>query len=258
MLRYYYFDINNFISAAQVEERQVSGDDFTARYSKYMPYISKERLEKLLRFKFEKDRLRSMAGSLMMTAIYALSGDRMSLPDIMDEHMLCADHLLSVLRDSKAAPAQVEFGPYGKPYLVGRRDIPFSLSHSGDYVALAIGSTKDKHTGSIGIDIQETCSVRNSDSIARRFYTESELDYISGSNNKETAFYKIWTAKEAASKAVGSGLFTENLTYEADPNAAIVKVSDKITKETQLPDNGIIPISYPPAPDGYVCCIAAI
>ena len=88
------------------------------------------------------------------------------------------------------------YGPnaHSKPYFTNREDIKFSLSHSGEYVAVAVSHKE------IGIDIQQTVEVNLK--IAERFFTRYECEYIKNRDD----FYRIWVLKESFIKAIGKGL----------------------------------------------------
>ncbi len=83
-----------------------------------------------------------------------------------------------------------------------------SLSHSGNYVAVAIDRL------AVGIDIEQIRPCN--DSLIKRFFTEAEKRYIgihsgtngeaSGSESRDRSFTEIWTLKESFMKAVGMGL----------------------------------------------------
>lgn len=83
---------------------------------------------------------------------------------------------------------------HSKPYFTNREDIKFSLSHSGEYVAVAVSHKE------IGIDIQQTGVVNLK--IAERFFTRYECEYIKSRDD----FYRIWALKESFIKAIGKGL----------------------------------------------------
>ena len=83
----------------------------------------------------------------------------------------------------------------GKPYAVGL-DIHFSLSHSGEYVFLALS---DKP---VGIDAEKVRDV-NTD-IADRMFTNEERQYVFKEEEKiKERFFEIWTKKEAYVKMLG-------------------------------------------------------
>ena len=89
----------------------------------------------------------------------------------------------------------VRFLQAGKPVFAQRDDLHFSLSHSGPYAMCAIS---DKH---VGVDVQQIKPVHLS--VARRFHFR-ERDWLADQpqNEQTSAFFRIWTRKEAWVKAV--------------------------------------------------------
>ena len=85
----------------------------------------------------------------------------------------------------------------GKPYLCGRDDIFFSVSHSGRYFALLVADSP------VGVDIQEE-SRANTASISRKYFTDYEADIVEREGSD--GFFRIWTRKEAYGKYLGTGL----------------------------------------------------
>lgn len=85
--------------------------------------------------------------------------------------------------------------PAGKPVFPGREDVWFSLSHSGRYALCAVS------TQTVGADVQLMRPVNLS--MARRLHPE-ERDWLSrqAEEEREDAFYRLWTRKEAWVKAV--------------------------------------------------------
>lgn len=84
----------------------------------------------------------------------------------------------------------------GKPELKGL-PINFSISHSGNYVAIAL--SKDP----IGVDIQEIREI--DDKLIGYVLNDAEISLIN-KDNKLNSFFEIWTAKEAYLKYIGIGL----------------------------------------------------
>ena len=85
--------------------------------------------------------------------------------------------------------------PAGKPVFAGREDTWFSLSHSGRYAMCAVSHQE------VGADVQRLRPVNLS--MARRLHPE-ERDWLSRqhSEEREDAFFRLWTRKEAWVKAV--------------------------------------------------------
>jgi len=84
----------------------------------------------------------------------------------------------------------------GKPYI--EKDVYFNMSHSGDYVACAVGLQP------VGIDIEILRQVNLN--IAHRFFHPDETTFLNNSLNKTEDFFKLWTMKESYLKCIGKGL----------------------------------------------------
>lgn len=93
-------------------------------------------------------------------------------------------HVLGVRRD-----CQLEANPYGAPRLVAGKPF-FSLSHSGEYVLLAVSDAP------VGADIEKIHPVRPR--LFSHMATEEELE-------SDMDFFTLFTRKEAMMKASGLG-----------------------------------------------------
>ncbi|MBQ8504092.1 MAG: 4'-phosphopantetheinyl transferase superfamily protein [Clostridia bacterium] len=84
-----------------------------------------------------------------------------------------------------------------KPYLCNS-NLHFNLSHSGNFVLCVCGEEK------VGCDIQllKECNEK----IAKRFFSNSEFQLLSKSENKDSDFTRIWTLKESILKYYGVGI----------------------------------------------------
>lgn len=110
---------------------------------------------------------------------------------------VAASLLLSFALDKKIhADWQFRYNQYQKPFLKGERC--FNISHSGDYVLLALGN-KD-----LGVDI-ECHKSYDYERLAKVSFAIEEQVYINNSLQKESDFYKLWTLKESFMKAHGTG-----------------------------------------------------
>jgi len=105
-------------------------------------------------------------------------------------------------------PASVAFhvGTCGKPVVVhGAGGGPaFSLSHSGDFVLLAVAAKGV----SVGIDIEQHRPMDDWPAIAAHHFHPSEVDDLHAlePTRQQAAFFDCWTRKEAVVKATGLGL----------------------------------------------------
>ena len=89
---------------------------------------------------------------------------------------------------------------YGCPKLVGK-DIHFSISHAGIFVAVAFS---DKETG---VDIEHKDD--RGGLITRRMFTENERQHVESADNEEEVkkrFLFVWTRKESYLKYIGEGI----------------------------------------------------
>ena len=130
----------------------------------HMPLISPERAKKASRYRFPADKKRCIAGGLLLRRFL---GDNAIFTD-----------------------------EFGKPR--AESGVCFNLSHSGDWVMLAVGEKE------IGCDIEQ---LRQTDALrmGRVVYTDAELELLRGSRDRLGCFYALWTKKEALLKCMGKG-----------------------------------------------------
>lgn len=93
----------------------------------------------------------------------------------------------------------------GKPFFADYPDIHFNLSHCSGGAACIIDSVP------VGIDIENVRPFH--ERTARRVCTEAELEYICGSQDPNRSFFKLWTLKESAVKASGTGITVPLINY---------------------------------------------
>lgn len=129
------------------------------------------------------------------------------------------------------APAECEYvyTPEGKPKLKNIK-YEFNLSHSGDYVALAVGKN------AVGIDIQEL-ERRLDVNIAEKYFHPCER----GITEKKD-FYRLWTRKEAYAKLKGESLVTYLDKDMTDKGIEAIK--DVIFGEVEMTDDYICTFCY--------------
>lgn len=92
---------------------------------------------------------------------------------------------------------------YGKPSLGPNTPIHCSFSHSGDQHWVAVSLHP------VGVDVQQhRITPPAFVALARRFFASSEATALAALEGDElaTAFYRLWTRKEAMVKALGRGL----------------------------------------------------
>jgi 4'-phosphopantetheinyl transferase len=109
-------------------------------------------------------------------------------------------------------PASVPLveGTNGKPGLACPGPA-FNLSHSGELAAIAVCAGAD----ALGVDI-ELVGPRQSSRLPMRALTATEAAWLRRrrAREKEEGFLRFWTAKEAYTKAVGTGLVLDPRSIE--------------------------------------------
>jgi 4'-phosphopantetheinyl transferase len=105
-------------------------------------------------------------------------------------------------------PADLKFlkDAHGKPRLDNASrtiDLRFSLSHSHDIVLLALAEGRE-----VGVDIERERPDLDILGIAERFFATEEFRVLRDlpEGARQSAFFQLWTRKEAVLKATGKGL----------------------------------------------------
>ncbi|WP_405057222.1 4'-phosphopantetheinyl transferase superfamily protein [Kribbella sp. NBC_01505] len=139
--------------------------------------------ERYARYRRDADKARFLLG---VTLVRRLLGERMSVPPA------------SVVLDRRCPDCGK---PHGK---VRAEGVELSVSHSGDWVGLAIG------TAPVGLDVERIDSVQEVDGVAGMSLAPEELQELKRYDgiDKARAFTRYWTRKEALVKATGAGLGT--------------------------------------------------
>jgi len=141
------------------------------------------------------------------------------------EGIACEDYRLHVVkarallrrtlaRFAGASPESFEFDEGGgtQPRLrFNPWGLHFSVSHSADWIAVAIASTP------VGIDIERVAPDCRWQDIAETCFHLSERRHLRGLSGPAAreAFFEIWTRKEAYLKAIGSALDTDPTGFSA-------------------------------------------
>jgi 4'-phosphopantetheinyl transferase len=119
----------------------------------------------------------------------------------------------------------IKYGENGKPFFINNKEVHFSISHSKDYVAIAVDNQE------IGVDVESLRT--NKKQIAQRFFTIKENKYLNNykDNVYDEAFTQLWTMKESFVKQSGEGI--------ADNFNKISIVPKKFSSETMLTINNV-------------------
>ena len=158
-------------------------------------------------------------------------------------------------------PARIQYqrGDKGKPSLVeadyDRQALTFNLSHTQDITLLAVTSDIE-----VGIDIEYMDRKTDWSAICQRFFTVAEQQALFSltKEKQKSAFFQLWTRKEAYMKVLGSGLSLSptafTLTVPPQPPALIQHHSTKVQASKQVE---FIDIELPDTLTNYCAALAA-
>ncbi len=128
-----------------------------------------------------------------------------------DKHLFLVAHamlrtVLSKYEDVAPEEWKFEHNEYGRPEVaksMGLSNLRFNLSHAHGLVACVVSDHMD-----CGVDVERTDRVDEPMSMARRFFSPSEVVALEACQTSDTTrshFFEYWTLKEAYAKAVGKG-----------------------------------------------------
>jgi 4'-phosphopantetheinyl transferase len=109
--------------------------------------------------------------------------------------------------DLNLTPESINFDylPRGKPILAKHHQtaLQFNISHSKNLALYAFSNSQ-----TVGIDLEFIHPLPSALSLAERFFTPQEAEYLSflSPDDQEKMFFRFWTAKEAYLKATGEGI----------------------------------------------------
>ena len=146
-----------------------------ALFKRLYELLPEYRKEKIDRLKIENDKRLSLAAGILLKTALEENG------------------ILS-------GGAEIAFGERGKPFIPGREDIRFNLSHSGTK-ALCIISEHE-----VGCDVERLREYNSS--LASYICSQKQFEAIEALPEAERAeaFTQLWTMKESYMKATGKGI----------------------------------------------------
>lgn len=104
----------------------------------------------------------------------------------------------------RIAPASLYFehNTAGKPHLREWPELAFNLSHSEDLAFIVLADSPT----AIGIDVETVRAMPDAIELAETVCSREETDAIAADAEPDRAFLRVWTRKEAVSKALGLGV----------------------------------------------------
>jgi 4'-phosphopantetheinyl transferase len=114
-------------------------------------------------------------------------------------------HVLGARLGVRAVDVKIARDARGRPYLDGEATIDFNVTHTGD--AALFGLT-ERPGVRIGVDVERTSRDVDALGLARRVCTPGEREVLAALDDqpRRLAFLRLWTCKEAMSKATGDAL----------------------------------------------------
>lgn len=140
---------------------------------RFLPFVNAERQQRIARLIPEKSKVTSLMSGMLLSAV--LSERCGVFPN-----ELC-----------------YAYGEHGKPFLASHPECCFSLSHSGELVALVCSDSP------VGIDVQK---IDRDKEHGMRFLHPNERQSVLTAEDKAAEFCRLWTMKEAYVKLTGEGM----------------------------------------------------
>jgi 4'-phosphopantetheinyl transferase len=110
--------------------------------------------------------------------------------------------ILGAYLDERPQAIAFEEGVNKKPMLPHETGLFFNVSHSGDWVLIAVSDA------TVGVDVEFINPDMRYQEILPEYFIDEEIQFIQQPNSTER-FYTLWTRKEALSKGIGTGLDSE-------------------------------------------------
>ncbi|MCX6584847.1 MAG: 4'-phosphopantetheinyl transferase superfamily protein [Candidatus Aminicenantes bacterium] len=143
-------------------------------YERLLARVSPEKRARIPRFYREEDRIRGLMADILARGC--------------------------ITRETGLENHRIEFytNDYGKPFLKGRDDFQFNLSHSGAWVVGAVDNQP------IGIDVERIQPIDLD--ISKNYFSPDEHQDLMAHQDKFAYFFTLWSLKESYIKIVGKGL----------------------------------------------------
>ncbi|OCG73416.1 4'-phosphopantetheinyl transferase family protein [Gilliamella sp. Occ4-3] len=110
-------------------------------------------------------------------------------------------HLLKQYCDISMLPV-IKVGDNGRPSFLEPHLPDFNISHSQDWVAVAISLE-----GKVGLDIEVARPRKNYLKVAKNFFADDEYQWMTKQDDTLRAFWQLWTLKESALKLYAKGVW---------------------------------------------------
>ena len=120
------------------------------------------------------------------------------------QFLVCRSILASLLNQycQIAILPTMVIGDNNRPCFLDRNLPDFNISHSQDWVAVAISLD-----GRVGVDIEVARPRKNYLDVAKSFFADAEYQWMMQQADTLTAFWQLWTLKESALKLYAKGVW---------------------------------------------------
>ncbi|MEP7328665.1 MAG: 4'-phosphopantetheinyl transferase superfamily protein [Betaproteobacteria bacterium] len=135
-----------------------------------------------------------------------MRADRFGMPSLRDRYIAGRATLRQILGARLGMPPEqidIRRGHRGRPHVVSAVNVDFNVSHTGGTALIGLTSQ-----GRIGVDIEHEGRTLNVDGVARKFMAPHEQAMLAGLefDHRRRTLLRLWTCKEAMSKATGDAL----------------------------------------------------
>ena len=163
--------------------------------------IPVDRIERMHRYRQCADRVRCCAAGI--AAISAAA-----------EHSGRAYENISLISAQTRAPYAV---------LPDGRKVYLSISHSGDWAAAIADSSK------CGIDVELIRDVPEMSGFLMKYFMQEEAELVDGAES----FFRLWTAKEAYLKYLGTGLSRSLSSFRVTSDSTCFHIEDSVSTKAE-------------------------
>ena len=153
----------------------------------------------------------------------------------------------SAARNDALSTLIIEISTSGKPYLKDYPTLFFNISHTDNLILIAIANSP------VGVDVEKNERNADKEAIIKHFFSEKEQQsfFSQPDEQRQLAFVKGWTRKEAILKATGEGLSAmKDYEVSFEPEAENPIIYTKTELKFKVKD-------FTPK-EGYAACLAVL
>jgi 4'-phosphopantetheinyl transferase len=155
---------------------------------------------------------------------------RLKIPQARARFIAGRVALRQILAKYTSQTLQFIYGEHGKPALFNS-GLHFNLAHSEDRALLALA----RHP--IGVDLERIRPLKEMAYIVRTAFTEGEQERLATlpADQQESTFFRLWTCKEAAMKALGGGFrLAQEIEIALNEHPHLIRLGDENVDEWTL------------------------